>query len=234
MDDVDLTLKNRTSVSPRILLIGTNRWPLLPRLVISFRRIGCNTAVLCPTPGHPVQKISSVGRIFRYNGLAPVDSLRRAIEAFDPDIVLPSCDRAVQHLHELHTISQSRGSAGRRIASLIERSLGSPNGFPIVSSRCELLKIAQSEGILVPKTTTIENEADLRLWNAKSEPPWVIKADGTWGGQGVRIVNNASEANRFFLEFSQRRSTVNLIKRFWFSIATETGWCLTGDIRGDR
>jgi len=175
--------------------------------------MGSNTAVLCPTPGHPVQKISSVGRIFRYNGLAPIDSLRRAIEAFDPDIVLPSCDRAVQHLHELHTISQSRRSAGRRIASLIERSLGSPNGFPIVSSRCELLKIAQSEGILVPKTTTIENEADLRLWNAKSEPPWVIKADGTWGGQGVRIVNNASEANRFFLEFSQRRSTVNLIKR---------------------
>jgi hypothetical protein len=194
-------------------LIGTNRWPLLPRLVISFRRMGCNIAVLCPTPGHPVQKVESVGRIFHYNGLAPIESLRKAIEVFDPELVVPSCDRSVQHLHELHGISKSRGSAGRKIASLIERSLGSPDGFPIVSSRFELLKIAQSEGILVPKTITIESEADLQLWNAESAPSWVIKADGTWGGQGVRIANNAREANTCFLEFSQRPNAVNLINR---------------------
>jgi hypothetical protein len=194
-------------------LIGTNRWPLLARLVISFRRIGCNIAVLCPAPGHPVQKVRGVGPIFDYSGLAPIKSLRRTIEIFDPELIVPSCDRSVQHLHELYEISQSQGNVGRKIAALIQRSLGSPDGFAIVSSRSELLKIAQSEGILVPKTSTIESEADLQLWNAKSEPPWVIKANGTWGGQGVRIAENAREANRCFLEFSQDPGAINLIKR---------------------
>lgn len=194
-------------------MIGTNRWPLLARLVISFRRIACNIAVLCPAPGHPVQKVRGVGPIFHYNGLAPIKSLRRAIEIFDPELIVPSCDRSVQHLHELYGISQSQGNAGRKIVALIQRSLGSPDGFAIVSSRCELLKLAQSEGILVPKTSTIESEADLQLWNAKSELPWVIKADGTWGGQGVRIADNAREANRCFLEFSRRSGAVKLIKR---------------------
>lgn len=213
MNETDLSSTKRAAVGSRILLTNTNRWPVVPRLVISFRRMGCNIAVLCPTADNPVQKVSGLGRVFHYDGLAPIESLRKAIEAFDPELVVPSCDRSVQHLHELHRISQSRGNAGRKIASLIERSLGSPDGFPIVSSRCELLKIAQSEGILVPKTSTIESEADLQLWNAKCDPPWVIKADGTWGGQGVRIANNTREANRCFLEFSQRPGAVNLIKR---------------------
>lgn len=152
MSDIDLSVKKEASVGPRILLTGTNRWPVVPRLVISFRRWGCEIAALYLTPGHLVQDVS-VGHIFQYNGLAPVDSLRTAIEAFDPDIIVPSCDRGVQHLHELHAICQSRGNAGRKIAALIERSLGSPDGFPVVSSRYELLKVAQSEGILVPETT---------------------------------------------------------------------------------
>ncbi len=224
MNEIDPGLKERASAGARILLTDTNRWPVVTRLTISFRRMGCNVAILCPTPGHPVQKVSGVGHIFHYSGFAPVDSLRTAIEAFDPDIVVPSCDRGVQHLHELHKISQSEGSAGLKIATLIERSLGSPDSFPIVSSRRELLKMAQSEGILVPKMAAIESDTDLQLWNAKSEPPWMIKADGTWGGQGVRVAKDTTEAKRFFLEFTRRVSVVKLINRMLLN--RDRGWVL--------
>jgi ATP-grasp domain-containing protein len=224
MNETDLSSKESALKGPKILLTDTNRWPVVPRLMISFCRMGCNVAVLCPTPGHPVQKVSNVGHIFRYNGFAPVDSLRAAIEAFDPDMVVPSCDRSVQHLHELHAISQSEGSAGRKIAALIERSLGSPDGFPIVSSRYELLKIAQSEGILVPKMTAIENDSDLQFWNIETAPPWVIKADGTWGGHGVRIAKDATEAKRFSLEFTQRPGVAKLIRRMLLN--RDRGWVL--------
>lgn len=212
MNQTDLSLKTGSSVA-RVLITDTNRWSIVPRLVISLRRVGCNPAVLCPTPGHPVEKVSGVDNVFHYNGLAPINSLRGAIEAFNPDIIVPTCDRGVQHLHELHTISQTQGSPGRNIADLIERSLGSPDGFPVVSSRSELLKIAQSEGVLVPRTTRIESDADLQLWCNNSAPPWVIKADGTWGGQGVRIAKNIREAKHSFLEFTKRAGFFKLITR---------------------
>jgi len=95
---------------------------------------------------------------------------------------------------------------------LIERSLGSPSAYPIVTSRFRLLEIARSEGVLVPSTAAIESEEDLRHWTAKSEPPWIMKGDGTWGGQGVKIISSAAEARRSFLQFSQRSGAFDLIQ----------------------
>jgi hypothetical protein len=213
MSEAEMSLKEYISACPRILLTDTNRWPVVARLVIAFRRMGCSIGVLCPTPGHPVQKVSGVERVFHYSGLAPLESLRAAIETFDPDIIVPACDRSVQHLHELHAICRSQDSATHNIAALIECSLGSPDSFPVVSSRSQLLKLAQSEGILVPETTPIETFADLQNWNAKSVPPWIIKVDGTWGGQGVRIAKDAKEAKHFLREYTQRAGVIELMKR---------------------
>lgn len=206
-------MKERALLQPRILLTGTNRWPIVSRLMVSFCRLDCKVAVLYPTSGRSVQKVRNAGHMFHYSGLKPIHSLRFAIESFDPDFIVPTCDRGVQHLHELHAMSQSEEDAGQKIAALIERSLGSPHGFPVVSSRSELLKIAQSEGILVPATAAIENDADLQIWNAKSSPPWMIKADGTWGGKGVKIAKDTREARNVFVEFAQHDGLVTLVTR---------------------
>jgi ATP-grasp domain len=181
--------------------------------MVSFCKLDCKVAVLYPTAGLAVKKTRNARHIFHYSGFKPVHSLRLAIESFDPDFIVPTCDRGVQHLHELHAMSRSEGDAGRKTTALIERSLGSSHGFPIVSSRFELLKIAQSEGILVPATAAIENDADLQLWNAKSSPPWMIKADGTWGGKGVKIAKDTREARNVSVEFAQRDGLVALVTR---------------------
>ena len=55
-------------------------------------------------------------RTFRYSGLRPIESLKAAIDAVDPDIVVPSCDRSVEHLHELYELEKSRGAAGSKIS----------------------------------------------------------------------------------------------------------------------
>ncbi len=52
----------------------------------------------------------------------------------------------------------------------------------------------------------IGSVADLNLWRAKTAPPWVIKADGTWGGRGVRLSRNADEALRDWQDLSLRPS----------------------------
>lgn len=213
MNSVVFSLKERVSGGPRILLTDTNRWPVVTRLAIAFWKRGCDVAVLCPAPGHSVEKVKGVAQIFRYNGFRPLDSLKTAINEFDPEIIVPACDRGVQHLHNLHAISQEQGSVGRKVSALIERSLGSPDSFPVVSSRWSLLETARAEGIVVPKTSPVESLADLKRWNDELESPAVIKADGTWGGRGVRIPRNAQEAERCFLELTQPPRVAELIKR---------------------
>jgi ATP-grasp domain len=207
-----MSLTTKSPEGPRILLTGTNHWPVVPRLVVAFRELGVNMALLYPNRGRAVEDASGVGRIFHYDGFAPVKSLRTAIDSFDPGIIVPTCDRGVEHLHALHATSRSQGGAGQRITALIERSLGSPENFSIVSSRCELLKVAQSEGVSVPRTVKVERHSDMQLWKSVSAPPWVIKADGTWGGQGVRIAADASEAQGFASELARGPGVAKLLK----------------------
>ena len=64
------------------------------------------------------------------------------MESFDPDIIIPLCDRGVQHLHDLYDLADSVESSDSKVRQLIERSLGSPDSFRTVSSRHELLKLA--------------------------------------------------------------------------------------------
>lgn len=217
---------NRDQVSGiRILLTDTARWPVVPRLAIAFAEAGCEVAVLCPLPGHPVERTRCVRRIFPYSGYSPLASLRSAVEAFDPHIVVPVCDRGVQHLHQLFATTQREGGAGTRIAATIERSLGAPEAYPVASCRCALLQAAESEGILVPRTAALNDLSDLQRWRAESSLPWVLKADGTSGGRGVRFVSDEIEAESLFRELAQRPSLAELAKRLLLN--RDRGWSIS-------
>lgn len=209
------------SSAPRVLLAVTNRWGLSARLAMSLVEAGCSVHAVCPAPGHPLTETRAVQRVYSYSGLRPLRSLVAAIEACDPDIVIPSCDRSVEHLHSLHRQAIARGEAGRKTASLIERSLGSPSSYPIVSSRYELLATAQQAGIRVPRTSRLDCLEDLESWEKSEILPWMMKADGSWGGNGVRIVRTAAEARQFLAQlggFSTLSRAIKrvLVNRDWF------------------
>lgn len=199
---------------PRVLLIDTNRWSLTARVAAALRSVGCRIGVVCPRPGHPVAKLRGLEQAYPYAGRAPIESLREAIEDFDPEIVIPFCDRAVQHLHELHASMLSRSESGGRagkVRELIERSLGPATGFSVVSSRYDLMRLASDEGIMVPRTLRVETAEDLRRW--REELPWLLKADGTWGGQGVREVNSIKHGEEALLELTARPGPFSLAKQ---------------------
>lgn len=208
-----------TSKGPRILLTDTNRWPVTPRLAIAFSRSGCDVAALCPMPGHPVLKTRVLKQAFAYSGFRPVDSLRSAIKEFQPDIVVPACDRGIQHLHELHASARSKGSEANGIGALIERSLGAAESFPVVSSRFELLRVAKMEGIPVPNVLATDDFLKLGINGTKCA---VIKADGTWGGRGVRLAQSAKDAQRTFEELGLRAGYFELAKRMLLN--RDRGW----------
>jgi len=182
-----------TRAKPTVLLATTSRWYPAARLAMSLAKVGCKVEAVCPSL-HPLLKTKAVGRTHVYHGLAPLISFARAITLAQPDFIIPGDDLATQHLHRLYALEQSKGKAGNPICALIERSLGKPESFPVVSARAAFMNLAREEGLRVPPTEVIRNADDLRQWIAHTGLPTVLKANGTSGGDGVRIANTLSEA----------------------------------------
>jgi len=193
---------NRAAVAPpKVLLTETVRWPVVALLAVGLARVGSRVSAVCPR-NHPLLKTRAVGQTFHYRGLHPLESLTVAIEATDPDCIIPTDDRAVGHLHELHAWARQRGSKGSKIAALIEKSLGAPESYPIVSSRSDFLRIAAEEGLRVPATEKIDGASELNIRAKQLTFPVVLKADGTFNGLGVRIAHSPGQAERFWHELT--------------------------------
>jgi ATP-grasp domain len=155
---------------------------------MAFVRHGCNVSALCP-PGHPLRFVTGMGSIYPYQGLASMGLLRAAIRAARPTLIVPCDDIAVWQLHALHANEAD-------LRPLIEVSLGAAEAYPAIQQRGEVLRIAQSLGIRVPLTQTLNSAGELQNW--KFDKPAVLKQDGTWGGQGVTIVRSLTEATQKF------------------------------------
>jgi len=137
-----------------------------------------------------------------------------AIEATKPTMIIPCDDRAAHHLHELYARARNSRTPGKTIATLVERSLGLPENHPIVSSRYDLLKIAREERLRVPDMHLLNAADDLEPWKVGQKLPCVLKADGTFGGRGVRIANTPEQAEQFFLELSRATTVKRALKRW--------------------
>jgi hypothetical protein len=130
--------------------------------------------------------------------LAPLLSLANGIVNSSPDMIIPGDDLSTRHLHHLYRRELKRGPKGAAICNLIARSFGSPDSFPIVYERATFMRFAKEEGVRAPKTAVINNLEDLQRWTAEFGFPTVLKADGTSGGDGVRIVRTVDEATSAF------------------------------------
>jgi ATP-grasp domain len=184
-------------VKPRLLVATTCCWYPTARLVMALANAGFGVTAVCPFR-HPLRWTHAVREAHPYHFIAPLISFRRAIISTKPDFIIPTDDLAVQHLHEIHDQERRNGNAGGMICALIERSLGAPEGFPLVYARARFMELAQEEGVRVPKTQRIRNIDDLRQWIAQAGFPTVLKADGSSGGFGVRIAHTTEEAESAF------------------------------------
>jgi hypothetical protein len=184
-------------VKPSVLIATTSRWFPTARLAMALAEAGCTVDAVCPS-GHPLGKMNAVRQAHAYRGLMPLKSFADAIAATNPDCIVPGDDLATHHLHELYDRERRSGKAGQSICAQIERSLGAPESFPVVHARAAFIALAQEEGIRAPKTEVIANQHDLREWVARMGLPMVLKANGSSGGEGVRVVRTLEEAGRAF------------------------------------
>ena len=164
---------------------------------MALANAGFTVDAVCPS-GHPLSKTGAPRQTHAYNGLRALASIETAIAAANPDLLIPCDDLATRQLHEIHQRGQNNGDAGRAIGKLIERSLGTPESFPVVYARAAFIEMAQAEGIRVPRTALIQNRSELQAWIARVGLPVVLKSNGSSGGEGVRIVQTAEDAIRAF------------------------------------
>lgn len=122
-------------------------------------------------------------------------SLERTIRQAKPDFIVPSDDRAVWQLHELHAKRPD-------LRALIEASIGQAQSFPVVSSRTGLLDTARRAGLRVPETRPVRSEADIQEWFRDFPGKAVMKLDGTWGGRGVAFIESAVQALESWIRFN--------------------------------
>ncbi len=193
--------------APAVLLFTTCRWPFPARLGMALHSTGCTVYAVCPVD-HPITRIRGLRRSLQYNALTPLWSLSAAIERVAPDMILPCDDRATAQMHELYRCTAIPG-----VRTLIARSLGSPESFPVTVSRQALLSTAKRLSIDVPESDAIPTPSALRDWLHAHGFPAYLKADGSSGGTGVKLLTCFADAERAFAELHAPPGLLRAAKR---------------------
>jgi glutathione synthase/RimK-type ligase-like ATP-grasp enzyme len=186
---------------PSVVVVATVHWASITRLCLALAEGGFEVVALAPD-GHALHRLNgivarSIGRT-RAHGLSEII---RTVESHPPDLLVPADERAIDFMRILYR--RAIGGKGRnagQMAALIEASLGSPSAFVFAAQKSRLISLAQREGLLVPATNVVDDILELRRLVARAQFPLVLKQDGSSGGQGVRIVSNAADAEQRFVE----------------------------------
>lgn len=195
-----------TSQTPRVLLVTAFRWITSVRAALEFCQSGYEVHVVCPSWSDFAAQ-PFVSRFWRLGLFRPENNVLRAIVASHPDLIIPLDDCARRHLNSIYTSSRTSDLT----RSLIVRSLGDPTHYATLYDRAGLSSLAHKLGLVVPTTLSVDTTAELAMTGQLIGFPAVLKTDGSWGGQGVEIVNNNRELTQSF----NRLKASKLLRAFW-------------------
>jgi hypothetical protein len=185
---------------PHILLATTGQLPSTARLAIELHDAGARVSLISPRK-HPARVLHLMANQVIYRALSPKRSLECALLRLRPDLVVPCDELAVRDLHAI--CLKTKNPEVRR---LIQRSTCPVENYPTVTSRAELLALARLNGARVPPSAALPDSQALDQWIAANPPPFVLKADGSWAGFGVRIVASADAAKEAFAQMTKPAS----------------------------
>lgn len=199
-------------MTSRILLYATMNWPSTARYAGGFFTAGCDVHAACPE--NALVCVSRyVTKTHAYRPLAPLGSLRSAIKASAPDLIVACDDRAVAHLIRLHAAERKKPGVPSSVARLIARSLGKPENYARVISRYGSLQEMQDRGVRVPDTLPVASESDVDHCLSALGLPVVVKSDGSWGGEGVVVAHTREEAHAAWRKLANAPSRLRSLAR---------------------
>ena len=198
--------------APRVLLVTAYRWLTTTRAALALSEAGLTVEALCPA-GHSLARVKFVSATYHYSALRPISSLRKAIEASKPDLIIPGDDYIASQLHALYTRSNAIDASSDKLRTLIARSLGPPEQYPVFYARDQIAALGHAAGVLCPTVTNIRNETELLTQLDSIGLPAVLKTDGSSGGTGVAIVHNRADAKRAFQKLVAYFNIIRALKR---------------------
>lgn len=185
-------------MTARILLVTTVHWPSTARLAGAFANAGERVDAVLPD-GHVAARSRFLSNRHAYHPLFPVASLCRAVSRATPDLIVPCDDRALGQVLAL----------APKYPALIEHSLGRLQSYPSLVARSTFIAIARTLGIAAPESIEVRGEADLGALGF----PSVLKADGSWGGDGVAILRNLDHAKAAYRRLATTPSPLRSLAR---------------------
>ncbi|HEY1962899.1 MAG TPA: hypothetical protein VGG69_10810 [Rhizomicrobium sp.] len=194
----------------KILISTTVAWTSTARHAAGFARAGCSVAAVAPE-GAPVHASRYVSASHTYSPIFASSSLRTAIATAQPDLIVSCDDRAVANLRRLY----AREATDSAVAKVIERSLGEPAQYARIMARETAIRIARGLGIRTPETLPIMTEQALDDCLRIVGLPAVLKADGSWGGEGVIVAKTREEAHQAWLKLANAPSRLRSAARAW-------------------
>ena len=197
-----------------VLLLATQPWPTGARLGLALEAVGFRVSVWSPY-GHPLLKTDAADQHYPYGAIGK-DSLERAIIEANPDLIIPCDDPATTRLQQL--ARRALGDARlHRVLSLIERSLGPAADLSKLTARAYVLEVAAEGGVAVPANARLSSSADLDAWLHQYGFPAYLKADGTFGGIGVRLVHTYQQAEAALRDLNAPPRAMRALKRLAIS-----------------
>ncbi len=199
----------------RILIVATAPWVSTGRLAMALAELGCRVELMAPA-SHPALATDAIATHHRYWPMFPLAGLRRALGASRPDLLLLADELSFLLVEELTqwALATDSGEAEATLR-LMRRSFGEIDCLPLTRSRMALLTAAEAAGVSIPITTSLRGPEDLRRVAREMPGPWMLKADSTWGGFGVRKVDAADRLVGTWRRLQQPLGFLQSVKRGW-------------------
>ena len=199
----------------RILIIATTHWVSTGRLAMVLHSMNCRVELMAPK-AHPAVATDAIAVHHGYWPMMPLAGLRRALSASRPDLLLLADELSFLLVEELGRWAQATDSGeAKATLNLIRRSFGTLECLPLTRSRMALLTAAESAGVAIPLTAPLREASDLRRVTQEMPGPWMLKADSTWGGFGVRKVDHPDRLGGTWKRLQQPLNLPQSIKRGW-------------------
>ena len=159
-------------MSAHILLFTTTLdWVFPAQLAGAFKDVGAHVEALCPARSLLALSRHPLRR-HEYRALAGRDSLHAAMAAMQPDLVIPCDDQAAE------LVAKARGAT--------------------IPTRLDFLDAAVRAGAPAAFSLAVASEEALDQALERMGLPLVLKADRSWGGEGVSIAATAEDARAAF------------------------------------
>jgi glutathione synthase/RimK-type ligase-like ATP-grasp enzyme len=184
-----------SSVDGNLLLVAGLRWRDTAKLALVARDAGLKVHLHGPR-GHPLLELDWVRQAGVYSTFQPVRSITKALNEAEYGLVMPTDDQAAAALFEAYWA----GGLNERGMATLRRSLGDPSTFKIRHDRSALSEIALEAGLPAPRSWAVHDVKTLDAALEQTGFPAVLKSDGSFGGDGVAVVDQGSSVHDVYSE----------------------------------